>query len=373
MNSRLLAKLDSEIAKRSSEDERDALIAERASYLARLGNVDLARVELEALRSRLPRGASATISTLVHIADGLCHYYTDMGPEAKDRFMRAHALARAVGLQDLAARAASWLALVHYGDYRFTEMVKCLDECLLGPQFRNESSTLSRASLIVAQTIHLANQFDRALPWYRRAHLLATETEDEATISALMHNMASIWATNVRNAALGGPFTADSSRQALAGALSTLNFDDLVGLSSLSIFTPLLRAQIYSIEGDYEQALALYEQHLDCLNLQAVQGWQVWLLADKGRCQLQLGNHRAAEQTLGTAIVCLRKDMHIDDVAAVAAVFERSQFALAESESVISTSVRSAECWARFGELQNEMLKQIEGSEGVKNVIRRKI
>ena len=365
MNSRFLARMDARIAECGPGEARDALVAERASYLARLGHVDEARQVLSDLRLKWGETPSARVSSLVHIADGLCHYYTDMGPEARDRFLRAHALARAASLGDVVVRAASWLALVHYGAYRFPDMVRSLDECFLGTP-HTDPSTLARSCLVVAQTIHLANRFDLALPWYRRVRLLSAETEDEATISALMHNMASIWATNSRNALLGGPPTRDSSRQALAGAMSTLNFDDLVGLTNLSVFTPLLRAQVCSIEGDCEQALLLYENHLSALSLKAVQGWQVWLLADKGWCQLQTGKSQLAKESCEAGKSALTSDMHVDDRAATLTRLSRAYAKFGDGTEAERCEVEAGVCWRDFAALQELMLSAVESSRGVR-------
>lgn len=367
MRSRFLVRLDSEIAACNPGENRDALILDRASYLARLGHIPEARAELVALRERRAGIPSARVSALAHIADGLCHYYTDMGPDARDRFLRAHAIARAASLEGVAGRAASWLALVQYGAYQFVQMAGSLEESFqLTPI--GDTATLARSCLVVAQTAHLANRIDLALPWYRRTRLLAAETEDEATISALMHNMASIWATNARNSALGGAATADSSRQALAGTMSTFNFDGLVGLANLSVFTPLLQAQLCSIEGDHHQALDLYEQHLDSLNIKAVKGWQIWLLADKGWCQLRAGRPKAAQETLEAVKSRLGQDIHEDDRAAVLARLSGAHEMLGDTSTAQSLRVRASESWRIFADLQKAMLHAIESSSGAQRV-----
>lgn len=365
MRSRHLARLESQIAASGAGEDRDALVAERVSYLARLGQIDQARDELRSLRAGLTSARSPRVSVLAHIADGLCHYYANMGVEAKDRFLRAHAVARATGLDALVARSASWLALIQYGAYQFADMAKSLDESL-SVSANADAATQARACLVIAQCIHLANRFDLALPWYRRARILAAEIEDEATISALMHNMASIWASNVRNASLGGPPTSDSSRQALAGAVSTLNFDDLVGLSTLGIFTPLLQAQLFSVEEEFDQALVLYTEHLDALNVQAVVGWQAWLLADKGWCQLKAGQRQASEQTLVLVNDLIVKDIHVDDRAAALTRLSQAHSEMGKTALANEHRLQAAESWQTFAALQQSMLAAIESSSGVK-------
>ncbi|MEW5918471.1 MAG: hypothetical protein AB1762_18865 [Gemmatimonadota bacterium] len=364
MKSRLIDRLESRIADAKVESERDRFIAQRAALLARAGQIAAARDEIAALRQKYASSGSAELTILINIADGLGHYFEDMGPQAEDRFRRALMLARAIQDQELAAHAASWLALVHYGAYRFSDMARLLDESLCTVEIRN-SETLARFSLTIAQTFHLANRFDIALSWYRRTQRYASLIEDEMMLSALMHNMASIWAANARNALLGGPSTSDESSQALLGTLSTLNFDEMVGLSGLSVFTPLLQAQILSLEKRYVEAQRLYARYHGSFNLHAVPGWQAWLAVDRGWCELQIGNSHVARSLFEDANLRLSSDLHVDDRAATLARLAQGFEALGESSVSESLQLQAAKCWGEFALLQKSMLRTMTTSPGV--------
>jgi tetratricopeptide (TPR) repeat protein len=366
MKSRLLARLEERIAV-SRDGEKEELLAERAAYLARSGRVEVALSEIAAVRQRSLKPSNSRVSAILNLAEGLCHYYKDMNPTAEDRFARSRAIAQLGGHADLIARASSWLGLVKYGDYKFIDMVRCIDESVEVTD-ELEPSAAARSSLNIAQTLHLANRFDMSLSWYRRAHLMAVETEDEATISAMLHNMASIWASNTRNASLGGPETPDSSRQAFMGALSTFNFDELVGISALGIFTPLLEAQISSLNLDYERALLLYESNLSELKLKVGGGWQAWLLADRIWCRLKCGVGEDAVNNLDSVFALLDDCQHPDDQAAAQMRMAQSWRVLGDKGKAAQLEHGAQDCWTRFGHMQAEMLRIVTSSSGYKRL-----
>ena len=358
MNSRYLARLESDIHLALDPISRSHLRAEHAGYLARLGRIQEAREEIRQIRDEQRGAGSIRLAILVNIADGLCHYFEDMGPESRDRFLRAFSLAAAGEQDDLQSRAASWLALYSYGTYDFVGMVRYLRGAL-SKKSSLDAATKSRFCMLLALTAHLANRFDIASPWYQKSRRYAAEIEDEVTLSALMHNMASIWTANLRNEALGGIETKDKSRTALTGAMSTMNFDHLVGALGLNYFTPLIRAQLFSLEGEYENALELYSANLGVLNLRSVKGWQSWLLADRGWCHLRLGNVREGKEDLAKAQASISNDHHIDDQAATLKRLSDCYSMLGDDNESSTLVARSNSCWSQFIDLQGEMLERV--------------
>ncbi len=365
MKSRYLAHLEARIAKARGQPEETELHLERVSCLARLGQVQDARELLSELRCRVLASPSLRASVLYHIAEGLCDYYTSLGGNAWDRFSRAKALALAASQVDLVARSSSWLALMQYGSHEFVPMLSSLNDA-----FDNhaavEPETLARSCLLIAQTVHIANRFDDAIPWYRRARQYCAQTEDDLTLSALMHNMASIWASNARNAMLGGPATRDSSRKALSGALASLNFDEMVGVASLDVFAPLLRAQIESIEGNSLDASIIYAEQLDSLNIEAMKGWQVWLQCDYGWNLLREGKRSDAVRILQSAEKMLIPSLHPDDKAAALFRLSAAYEELGEPEKARVLEAESERSWKEFMGLQESLMQIISSSVSLK-------
>lgn len=357
MNSRFLEVLDRQIAS-STGTLHGQFRAEKAAYLARAGFLVEAKEEITSIRTDRILVADSRVSTLLNLAEGLYLYYKDVSPLAEDRFARARAIAQVGGHADLEGQAISWLSLIHYGNYRFNAICKCIEECV--EQLACTDSTANaRISLTIAISIHLANRFDLAMPWYRRTHLFAVERRDEAMISAMLHNMAALWLSNSRNAQLGGPATVDSSRQALTGALSSFNFDGLVGVSALGVLTPLLEAQISSLELDYHKAIRLYEDCRSNFDVQNLHNWSNWMLADLEWCRLNAG---LAETTCDALEKIQRSIGDSDQADEKAVTFARlaecARF-IGEHDWAIRCDEAAKENWRHFGKLQESILNSL--------------
>ncbi len=364
MKSRYLSHLESRIAREKGRPKEYELTLEKVSCLARLGKLQDAKHLLSEIRLRVLENPSLRASVLFHIADGLCEYYTNLAPSARDRFARALALASAADQVDLVTRAASWQALVQYGSHEFQAMITSLDQCFLNFAVAN-AETMSRSCLLVAQALHIANRFDLALPWYRRARHYCAEVEDDITLSALMHNMASIWASNVRNASLGGLATRDSSRQAMAGVLASMNFDELIGTAAMEILTPLLRAQIESIQGNCNAAVELYGTQLEKLEMEAMKGWRAWLRADFGWNLLRTGNYQQAILMIESAETILAEDMHPDDHAATLSRLASVYLELGDPARASRLREDSRRKWSEFADLQAYIHGTLQGSRSI--------
>ena len=95
--SRLLSRLDAQIAAASDPFAADCLRAERAGYFARQGRFDEAKTVLTTLRERYDAQPRALMSAWLSLAEGLMSYFSDMGPLARDKVHRAYAISGAAG------------------------------------------------------------------------------------------------------------------------------------------------------------------------------------------------------------------------------------------------------------------------------------
>jgi tetratricopeptide (TPR) repeat protein len=310
---RLLERLDAAIALNPESLEGDCARAERACYLARQGQHEQAASELDSLRKRYESRPHPAISTWLSLADGLMSHFSDMGVAARDKMRRAHALSAAGRLMPLHALSAAWLA--HMDDTRMDvdSMVRHLGQALhlADP---DHHAARSRANLVAAQALHMAGRLDLAMPWYQRARSHAIAEGDDATISAVMFNMASIRATNLRQVALTGEGNAMEGVYALMSAEATGSFDARTGGVSAMPLLPLLRAQILTLQGEPVQALALYEEHLD--SARGMSRMHCANLADQAWCRSQVGQLDAACADALAAAASVGSDTQLDDRAA---------------------------------------------------------
>lgn len=311
--SRLLARLDAEIAAAKVPLGADCKRAERAACLARLGRVDDARREVEALKGRYSRQPHALVSIRVNLAEGLIAYFENVGVNTTDKLQRAYALSVAAEVEPLRALCAAWLAHWAYSTLDMAALARHVREALSHAQPDNLAAR-SRACLVAAQALHFAGRPDLAMVWYGRSRMCANDDGDDVTISALMHNMAWLNMLNLRQAVLTETGDVDAGKFALLHAESAANFGERTGDVSWQELTPLLRAQIHSLQRDPIQALELYEHHLaaadDRSRLRAT------LLADKAWCHADLGHGGEAARCAELAARCLSDDTQVDDRAA---------------------------------------------------------
>lgn len=315
LSSRLLRRLDAAIHHCTHPVEQACLKAERAALLARLGHVAAAREAIAGLHAQFDIQPQPPVSAWLALAEGLADYFDDLSLSAREQIQRALALAGAARLPPLRALASAWLAQFHYAAHEFGPMTSQLAEALrlAGPEL---PGARARASMVAAVSLHFAGRFDLALPWYHRTRDDAAIEGDDATISAVMHNMSGLRISNARLAALFGDDPGDEVRHALLGAQSTENFDLGVGTASLLHLVPMLRAQAHLLQGDVAEALALYRTHLDPALADGL-GWQEGSFrADMAWCLLTEGAVDEARQTARAAAQALaRGDADADDLA----------------------------------------------------------
>ena len=314
-SSRLLLRLEAGIGSAKSMLEADCLRAERAAYLARLGRFDEVQAELAALHERYDVRPNVEISAWVNLVEGLVAYFSAVGAPATDKLKRSFALSFAAGLHPLVALSSAWLAQFDYVRVDMDSMANNVRKSLQTAAAGHHSAR-SRAALVVAQALHLAGRPDLAFPWYSRAREHAVADGDDATTSALMHNMGWLRMMVLRQTVLSGRGTGLGSEHALMNAESTSHFDILVGDASWVSLKPILRAQILSLQGQVHEALALYESHLVAAESAGTIRLQANLLADKAWCLVKTGQFSLALESALLACANIGPNTHTDDLAA---------------------------------------------------------
>ncbi|CAN5859373.1 hypothetical protein BH11PSE8_BH11PSE8_35970 [soil metagenome] len=356
--SRLLARLDAGITAAKTPLAADCLKAERAVYLARQGRFEEVTDILAALHRRYDVRPNVRISCWLGLAEGLQSYFSDMGPSARDKLRRTHALSTSAGLAPLRALSAAWLAHIDYLRMDVAAMTQHAGEALQIADPLHDAAR-SRANLVVAQALHEAGRFDLAQPWYARARLHANAEGDDATLSALMYNMASLRAANVRQALLGGVADEAEERHLLLSADSARRFEFMVGVTSLPDFAPLIRAQILSTEGHPQIALALYEKHMAAGLAQGLGHLKASMLADQAWTRVQVGQREAALADALAARACLDPSGQPGDIAPahgrLAQVFE----ALGDPAAADAEKALAAKAWRGHAEVQQQTVKAL--------------
>jgi tetratricopeptide (TPR) repeat protein len=351
--SRLLTRLNTDIAAERNPFRADLLRAERAAYLARQGQLEEAKSDLAELHLRYDSRPNIEMSAWVSLAESLVSFLSDMGPGAMDKMRRARALSQAAGFARIHSLSSAWLAHYEYTTFDLELMAQHLAESLrlAPPDFH---TARSRANLVVGQALHLAGQMELAAPWYKRARDHAVAEGDEATTSALMHNMSWLRMHAHRQEVLTGAMAGLAGSHARIGLESTVQYDHLQGLSGLDPLKPILLAQIFALEGKAAESLALFDEYLST-QPGGVSRLQCSWLADRAWCLVELGQDDEARTAVREVEVNIQADTQIDDRAAthsrLAQVFTKLGNA-AEAERHLGLADSA---WQEFAQLQDKI------------------
>lgn len=349
--SRLLARLDADIRKTHHPIDNACLRAERASQLARLGQYDAARDEIAALHAGFDRQPNAAISAWLCLAEGCLTYYTSLSSAARDRFQRAHALSGAAQLTRIQALSAAWLAHMDYAALDVESTAQHLRQALLLAE-PSQLSTIARACLVVGVAYHFAERLDLAQVWYTRARACASIEGDEATLSALVCNIAWHHGNHAIQSAIFGGDPASHARHALIGADSTDNIGEWIGITSLNALVPMLRAVVLSVQGEYQQSLALYEAHWADAKRQGLGRMAANFLADMAWCRWSTGDRPRALQDAALAATTIDPSMHADDRAVAHGRLAQVYRAAGDVGAALQHEGQARDCWRMHQQLQ---------------------
>lgn len=358
MTSRLLTRLAARIAASRDPVEAACLRAQRGVYLARQGKYAEAQGIVDAIRGEFGARPNAEVTAWISLVEAVSHFYSQPGPKALDRLRRAHALSRAISHALLVPLCAAWLAHIEFNANRMEPMLQYAVEALRLAQ-PDHHAALARVSLVIADAFHFAGRFDLAQPWYAAVREHALADGDDAMISAMLHNVAAFRASRTRLADSFGAADMKEAARAMMEAQSTSNFDIGIGTASMSWFVPLLRAQLLTVEGRYEEAIDLFSRNLGSAESQGVARLLVSFLADSAWCKFKLGLSDAAMEDAYACIGVANEECDPDDLAAslarIAAIMESHGF-LGEADTLRE---RSRKCLEAHADAQATLLAML--------------
>jgi len=292
LKSRLWRQLDAAIDAAPEPLQRATLRAQRAALMARHGREDQARDELSALHMLAFQSPNPALSAWLHYAEGLTSYFSDMGSASGDKLRRAEAAAQALGLTELQALSAAWQAYMAFVRHDIGALVAHAQATrkLAGPEHH---AALGRLAI----TLGIAHDFagtEQSQAWYAEARRQASAEGDDASQSALIYNMTAMRVAQLRRRHLDSPAQAMSAH--LLGTDSVAHYDAAVDVAVLPDLTPLLRAQLLVLQGDYAHAQALYAEHLPPARARGLARLGSSLLAEVAWCRVNLGETGLALQ-----------------------------------------------------------------------------
>jgi len=357
--SRLIKRLDQQIAAASNPVQGACLMAQRAIALVRHGQLAEGRDQLTTLHQLAFQHPHPSIGAWLHLAEGLMSYFTDFSSAAREKTQRALVIARTARLAEVEALSLAWLAHLAYARHDLPALIAHAQEGLrtVAPE---QHAARSRLAMVLALAHHYSGRPDLAQPWYAAARRHATADGDDATLSALIYNMAEMQTAQARHAALAD--TSGRKPELLLGADSVKHFDAAVGGSAMESLTPILRAQTLVLQGDFDKARELFEQHLPVAMSHGLARLGSSLLADLAWCRLNCGQREHALQQAHEAEVELDPGCEVDDRAATHSRLAQVYEALGEAARAASHREAAAREWAAFTAHKREWAEALEAA-----------
>lgn len=362
IKSRLLKQLDKDIAAATSPTASAAARAKRAMLLARHGAVGEAREALTALHQLSFQHPHPEIGAWLHMAEGLMSYYNGfVAQQAWDRIQRAHAIAGTAPAHiEVRVLASAWLAQLAFIRHDPAALVahakRCLDEA---PPEHNVA--LARVAMTMGLGWHYAGDNAAAQRWYIRARRHASVEGDDASLSALMFNMAGMRASQLRRESLASQSWRGS--ELMLSVDSVHHFDEAVGAQMMTELTPVLRAQVLTMQGGFDEARRLYEEHLPQAMSLGLERLGSSLLSDLAWCRANLGQHEHALHQAREAEIELDPDCELDDRAITHSRLAQTFRLLGEAADADRHQALADEAWREFAEQQQQWRDLLAGSE----------
>lgn len=340
-----------------SPQAKQCLLAQRAMYFARKGELDRSLADIAAINV----GASSPIlivSVMRNLAEAVVDFYCYHGEKALDKSMRAYSLAVAGELIPERALSAAWLAHFFDSDHDVDRASKYAKEALTISEIEAHD-TRARAGLVVAQNLGIAGRPDLAASWYASVLRHASVVGDELTISALMFNRTMEQVSCLRQSKLQFDRIGWQSSCVKAAATSAGNFDILVENHGLENLNPLLLAQVLSLRGSYQDALDIYSSQLP-LDGYAFR-MKADFAADHSICLLKLGRPHEARQMMELALQKLVPETHPDDRASTHSRAAILYSELGNREESTRQSRLAVMLWQEYSVIQSRMVELFSG------------
>ncbi|MCW5667647.1 MAG: hypothetical protein KIT35_27750 [Piscinibacter sp.] len=346
--------VDNRIQGATSEVDSGIYRAKKAAYLARTGDVCSAVELIEYTKANALRRNVDYVAIYATFVDGIIAFYQDMVDEAHDKWNRAKALSKAVGAVSILANASAWLAHHAFGRFDLGALEENLSEAFQLVD-DDDSECLSRIFLVLAEALHICGDRALANEWYTRSRVQALLSGDDATISSIMYNRAAMGIACARQEFLRASPSDIDARLVMLEAESTDNFDKLIGVVSLESFTPILKAQTYSLAGRFSDAEAIYAVALAQEPSKAQMRHRGWLVADRAYCLAKSGAIEKAESLARVAVEYISDDIQIDDLAALHSRLSTVYDLTNDASSKNLHAKLAAEYWDRFAEFLGKL------------------
>jgi hypothetical protein len=256
--SQLLKRIEDRLLTEADVVTRACLELDRACYLIRTGNFDLARKQIALIRADFGDGRSGPTTCRLMLAEALLLHYEQLSPLAIDRLRRALLLAEAMKQPSLAALLSAWLA--HF-EFEFSNFLasKSLVKRAFEISTPTDHATRARVSIVMFNALSYIELKSEAMHWFRNGREHALTIGDQASIDALLHSKMAYSVNSVRLASCSGTVAGSAVLLARAEVSSAMNLQNLVQIGAHAEYVSLCDARLKIVEGSYHEASELLQ------------------------------------------------------------------------------------------------------------------
>ena len=286
MDSRLLATLNAQASSTRDPVLWARAVCRAASHFARHGMTREALKSIGVVRAQFGNELHHEVASWLMLAEGVLHFFQVQTRESYDRIRRAYGLAVALQTESALPSCAAWMAHFEFNECMYDKMATHLAEALTLAK-PDDHQARARASLVMADAFHLAGRYDLARSWYEETRQRAAAEGDEATLSAMLYNVAAFRAANVRLADAFGLEITKEAHRAKMEAASSFNYDFAIETQGLEFLTKMLCGLISTIQKEYKSAFDIFSS----INLTSIPKRMLGpIYADLAWCCVNLGD-----------------------------------------------------------------------------------
>ena len=354
--SRLLNSLSSQAQSTKDPIVWAKAICRAASHFARHGRTQEALTSIEVVRRQFNNELPFEIASWLMLAEGVLHYFQVKTKESYDRLQRAYGLAIALKNDSALPTCAAWMAHLEFDKCAYEKMASHLDEAFTRST-ENDHQAKARASLVLACAYHLAGSYTLARPWYESARLHAAVEGDDATLSAMLFNVAALRASNVRLDDTFGIESNSEIHRAGMEASSAENYDDAIGSASLDFLSLMLRGQLLTISKKYLEALRYFE----AIDLSKLRDRMIPTIeVDRAWCMVNLGRMQDASREISRIELMTVSISEADDLAYIRSRLSQISYACGDLAAAARFRASAEIALSDHRNFQKSLLKIIE-------------
>jgi tetratricopeptide (TPR) repeat protein len=363
VSQRLLEANQRNVAAAAHVIERIRLLQDRAVLLARLGRVDEAERTLSDAESQMPADAPGLLKLRFAYVRAIDAYFSKRFADAQDQMYSALREARKSHALSLIAECESALALFMQREGDVRAAVAHARSVLA-----NSDATLEaryRASLALASLHQDAHDHETAYRLYRETHDVVKDLDDEIAMASWLQRAALAKAAHARQSAGSGELDKSGVKQAIADLQRCIAYAAQVPDGPTTTLDQLLLAEMYVLQKRYDQALALYDQHLPQCEGDGFLHECTAAMADRANCLLQLGQTDAG---YAQAVAALRR---LDEAAPadIRAIVHENMAAALEAVKQPAQArqhrTMAQAAWDTHGHEQSETRRLLHESAGI--------